>query len=59
MQNAQAEIRPVQKPRAMVQREQNARVQVRPAQDARAQDPAGQNAQAPSLQSYGWRDQTQ
>jgi hypothetical protein len=54
-QNARAEIRHVQKPRAKVRREQNA--QVRPAQDARqdarAQDQSVQNAQAPSfLQSF-------
>jgi hypothetical protein len=53
VQNAQAEIRPVQKPRAGIRRDQNARV-VRPAQDARAQDQSVENAQPPSP-SLGWR----
>jgi hypothetical protein len=58
-QNARAEIRHVQKPKAKVQREQIARRQVPMAQDARAQEQPAQNApvqnaQAPSfLQSLG------
>jgi hypothetical protein len=52
--NAQTEIRHVQKSKARVQREQNARGQAPPAQDARAQEQPVQNAQAPSfLQSLG------
>ena len=61
VQNARAEIRPVQSPRKKVRREQNARIQVPPGQDARqdarAQGQSVQNAQAPSfLQSLGLRN---
>jgi len=57
VQNARAEIGPVQNPRKKVRREQNARVQLPPEQDARAQGQSVQNAQAPSfLQSLGLRN---
>jgi hypothetical protein len=54
VQNARAEIRSVENPRARILRDQDARV-VRHAQDGRAQDQSVQNGQAPS-QSLGWRD---
>jgi hypothetical protein len=54
VQNARAEIRPVQNLRKKVRREQNARAQVPPVRDARALGQSVQNAQAPSfLQSLG------
>ena len=54
VQNARAEIRSVENPRARIWRDQDARV-VRHAQDGRAQDQSVQNGQAPS-QGLGWRD---
>jgi hypothetical protein len=50
-QNARAEIRHVQKPKAKVQREQIARRQAPTAQDARAQEQPAQNAPAQSAQA--------